>query len=121
MAADSGRRFRHSPVGGGDRGDGGDLGYRLRGDTKLGTRLQTDGVRSAAAWLRKLLAKRSREMANHHLAGDTLTVASAGPDIQAQDRCSSIFLPLLSLTAVLGTSRSVSGRFLSRLSLSCPR
>lgn len=34
-------------------------------------------------------------MANHHFAGDTLTVASAGPDIQAQDRCSSIFLPLL--------------------------
>ena len=59
-------------------------------------RWQVARVRTVTLFcLRALFTSTSWEIASHHLAADTLSAASLGPDIQAQDRSLIMSVPFV--------------------------
>lgn len=68
------------------------------GDTNVGVRWHVTDGRAREVILRQSFASTSREIASHHFTAGTLSDASFGPDIQAQDL--SLIAPYLSVSAV---------------------
>ena len=63
---------------------------------KLGVRSQLTGGRLRDICRRYSVGKRSREIASHHLAGETVSAASFGPDIQPHALGAVMVIPSLS-------------------------
>ena len=89
--------------------------YREReiGEENVGVRWQVALVRTITRFcFRAPLTRTSWEIASHHFAADTLSAASLGPDIQAQDR--SLMVSVLSCSVFARGPEAFAGRWVLR-------